>query len=141
MKNLKRLLLIAVASVIAVGAMPGSASAYSKGSCSYRKTLSVKTYGGHATVKLLVYRCKDGHDWTMASMTSNGSDSEGALWMDVSRNGGKTWKGLVQKRRVTLDPGDTASIANNKLQNDGPGYSVRACGYFGNNKVYCTKWN
>ncbi len=61
--------------------------------------------------------------------------------MDVSRNGGKTWKGLIQKRCFTLNPGDTAVITNNKLQNDGPRYSVRACGYYGNNKVYCTRWN
>ncbi len=80
MRNLKRLLLISVASIIALGAMPASASAYSKGSCSHRKTLTTKTYGGHATVKLLVYRCGDGHDWTMAGMTAN--DSEGRFgWM------------------------------------------------------------
>ncbi|MDD5034139.1 MAG: hypothetical protein PHE55_05220 [Methylococcaceae bacterium] len=83
----------------------------------------------------VAHGCLKRHWWEHAHDGATGYllnwNSGDALWLDISRNGGADWQGLVDYTTSDTIPG---------YEYDGPGYSIRACGNrYG--YVACTDWN
>ncbi|MET7779678.1 hypothetical protein ABZT28_28500 [Streptomyces sp. NPDC005388] len=129
-------LLMAGGAAVASG---GPASAWAGEDCLAKGTLSHKTGFGTTHVDMRLYLCPDAHNWVEGYLGSNLA-SEGAVWLDVSRDGGKTWK-VTQKVNWGGDYSRQTRRAGVGYQYDGPGWWVRACGNWGSITAYCTSWH